>query len=95
VRELVPIALGLPFGSLLSLIRPSMRVRIGVLLALVLGALATVVSDEFRISWDFLAIDIPGAGLAIAVGNVVVAHLRRSTRVATRPDESLRFVNPD
>ena len=41
------------------------------LLAVVCGVTATVISGEFRISWEFLLFDIPFVAL-VAVGTAVV-----------------------
>jgi hypothetical protein len=78
LSELLPIASGLVAGSLLALIRPSLRMPLGTALAVALGVLATVVSGEFRASWAFLLVDIPLVALASIVG---LASVRRA-RVA-------------
>jgi hypothetical protein len=75
VEELLPVASGLVIGSILGLLRPSLRVPIGVVLILTFGALATMVSGEYLISWSFLLIAISaGAGL------FVTHRLRRARR---------------
>ncbi len=76
LHELLPIASGLMAGSLLGLIRPSLRLPVGTAAAVVLGLLATVVSGEFRVSWAFLLIDIPLVGLAAVAGLVTMRRVR-------------------
>ncbi len=81
MHEILPIAGGLLVGSLLPFVRPSLRLAVGAAAAVAIGVLATVVSGEFRIGWEFLAIDIPGTAVAIAVGYVLArtARARRGT----------------
>lgn len=73
VEELLPIASGLVLGSILGLLRPSLRVPVGLILVIILGVAATVVSGEYLISWSFLLIDIPLVGLS-AVAGLYVTH---------------------
>ena len=68
MEELFPIASGLLVGALLGAIRPKLRLLVGVALAVALGVLATVVSGEFRLSWAYLAIDIPLVAVSAAIG---------------------------
>jgi hypothetical protein len=77
MHELLPIAAGLCVGAAITLVRPSLRVPVGVAASVVIGVLATIVSGEFRISWDFLLIDIPGTGIAVVVGYMLTTRLRR------------------
>lgn len=74
-QELVPIASGLLLGSLLGLLHPSLRWRVGLIMAIALGVLATVVSGEFRLSWAFLLVDIPLVALSAAAALTAVHHL--------------------
>ena len=76
LHELLPIASGFVAGSLLGLIRPSLRLPVGTALAVVLGVLATVVSGEFRVSWAYLLIDIPLVALAAVAGLVTMRRVR-------------------
>jgi hypothetical protein len=80
VEELVPIACGLVIGLILGLLRPSLRVPIGVALISAFGALATLVSGEYLISWSFLLIDIPLVALSAAAGLFVMHRLRWGAR---------------
>jgi hypothetical protein len=79
MQELLPIASGLLLGALLGLLRPSLRLPLGAGAAVCLGLMATVVSGEFRISWGFLAIDIPAAALAAVAGLLAVQRARRTS----------------
>ena len=80
VEELVPVASGLMIGLILGLLRPSLRVTIGVVLIITFGVLATVVSGEYLISWSFLLIDIPLVALSAAAGLFVTHRLRWAAR---------------
>ena len=80
MQELYPIVSGLFVGSLLGLLRPSVRVPVGAVLIITFGVLATVVSGEFMISWAFLLIDVPLVAVSTAVGLVVVHRLRWARR---------------
>jgi hypothetical protein len=66
MQELFPIASGLGVGMLLGAVRPSLRLRVATVLAVVLGTAATVISGEYRIGWEFLLIDIPLVALCAA-----------------------------
>jgi hypothetical protein len=58
------------------LVRPRTRPLVAVAASIVLGTLATVVSGEFRTSWDFLLIDIPLVAFATSIGFFVTRRLR-------------------
>jgi hypothetical protein len=79
LTELLPFACGLVLGGLLGLLRPSLRLPVGVPLALVLGTLATIVSGEFRVSWVFLLIDIPLVAISASIGFLVIRHRSPAT----------------
>ena len=64
--ELFPLLSGVLAGLLVQPLRPSLRLHIGAILAIILGSLATIVSGEFRIGWEFLLIDIPLVALTAA-----------------------------
>ena len=68
MQELFPILFGLILGAGLGFVRPSMRLPVGAVLAIVLGVLATVITGEFKSSWGYLLIDIPLVGLAAIAG---------------------------
>jgi hypothetical protein len=76
MHELFPITAGLLLGALLQLLRPGLRVPVGVVAAVAIGVTATVISGEYKIGWEFLAIDIPGAGLATIAGFLLTKRLR-------------------
>jgi hypothetical protein len=77
LNELFPIVSGALLGLLVGTIRPTLRLWVGVPIATVLGVLATVISGEFRIGWEFLLIDIPLVA-ASAVATVLAGRLIRS-----------------
>ena len=81
VEELVPVASGFVIGLILGLLRPSLRVPIGIVLIFAFGVLATVVSGEYLISWSFLLIDIP----LVAVSAAAVLFVTHRLRWASRP----------
>ncbi len=80
VQELLPIVSGFFVGSILGLLRPSLRVPIGVVLIMAFGMLATVVSGEYLISWSFLLIDIPLVAVSAAAGLIVTHRVRWARR---------------
>jgi hypothetical protein len=79
--ELFPIAGGLLLGAVLSLIRPGMRLAAGAVASVALGALATVISGECRMGWEFVLIDIPLVAVSSLTGFATVRAVRR--RVAS------------
>jgi hypothetical protein len=78
--ELFPIVGGFLLGVLASRLKPALARPLGAAGAIAVGAAATIVSGEFRLSWGFLAIDIPGAALAVASGYLTASWLRRTRR---------------
>ena len=65
MQEVLPIAAGAlvaVFTSTLAARRP--RVFAVVALGVALGTAATIASGEFRVSWEFLAVDIPLVALS-------------------------------
>ena len=77
MNELFPIVSGLLVGSLLPLVRPQARLRVAVAASVVLGTLATFLSGEYSIGWEFLLIDIPLVALCAAAAHATVRALRR------------------
>jgi len=80
VEELLPVASGIVLGSVLGLLRPSVRVPVGLVLIFVLGVVATVVSGEYLISWSFLLIDIPLVAVSATAGLYATHRLRWASR---------------
>jgi hypothetical protein len=78
MQELFPIGCGLLLGAGLGWLRPSMRLPVGLALAIVLGVLATVVTGEFKMSWGYLLIDIPLVAAAAVVGVLGTRAVRRA-----------------
>ena len=68
MQELFPLACGLGLGALLGALRPGIRLPVGAALAILLGTLATIITGEFKTSWEFLLIDIPVVAIAAAAG---------------------------
>ena len=84
MHELFPIVSGLLLGASLPLIRPQMRLKVGVGASVVLGALATIISGEYRIGWEFLLIDIPLVALCSVAGFATARVVRRRLATAQR-----------
>jgi hypothetical protein len=80
MQELIPVASGLLLGAGLGYLRPSIRLPIGALLALLLGLFATVVTGEFKLSWEYLLVDVPLVGLAAFLALITVRHLAPAWR---------------
>jgi hypothetical protein len=76
MSELFPILSGLIVGALLGGIRPATRVPLAAILAIVIGTVATVVSGEYRIGWEYLLIDIPLVAVSSALGLVGARKIR-------------------
>jgi dolichyl-phosphate-mannose--protein O-mannosyl transferase len=84
-NELFPIVSGLILGALLPLIRPRMRLAVGVAASVVLGTIATVVSGEYKVGWEFLLIDIPLVAVCSAAAFSTVRAARRRISTARAP----------
>jgi hypothetical protein len=82
VNELIPAGFGLLLGAALGRLRPSLRVPVGSLLAVVLGVTATVVTGEAAISWGFVLIDIPIVAVCASVGVLLGRRLGSDMRRA-------------
>jgi len=80
VEELLPVASGLVIGLILGLLRPSLRMPVGLISIIAFGVLATVVSGEYLISWSFLLIDIPLVAVSAAACLFVTHRLRWARR---------------
>ena len=83
MHELFPVVGGFLLGVLASRLKPALAVPVGATGAIAIGVAATIVSGEFRLSWDFLAIDIPGTALAVASGYLTAPWPRRAWRALT------------
>jgi len=82
MTELFPIVAGLLCGLVLGRLTARRRVLVGLAFSVTAGALATVVSGEWRISWAFLLIDIPLVAVSAVVGDLLSRSvaLRRPNR---------------
>jgi xanthosine utilization system XapX-like protein len=80
VSELFPIVSGLLVGSVLPVLRPHVRLRVAVAASIALGTLATILSGEYAVGWEFLLIDIPLVALCCAAAAVTVRAARRRRR---------------
>jgi hypothetical protein len=78
MNELFPVVSGLVVGLLVGLPRPSLRVRVAVLLSVAFGLVATVASGEFRVSWGYLLVDIPLVAGSAGLSFLVTRAVRRS-----------------
>ena len=76
-RELLPVALGLGVGSVLAGLRPSVSIAAGIMIAVPLGFLVTVVTGEFELGWEYLLVDIPLVAVSSAAGSWIVHILAR------------------
>jgi hypothetical protein len=83
MSELFPIMSGVVVGVVLGAVRPSLRLRVGAPLCAALGFVATVISGEFRIGWEYLLVDIPlvaaSAVLSFMLARGLVARARHPT----------------
>jgi xanthosine utilization system XapX-like protein len=83
MEELIPLGSGLLLGCVLGLLRPSLRLPLGAVLAVVLGVMATVVTGESRISWSYVLIDIPLVAVSAVLGLLAGRRLAEVARRAT------------
>jgi hypothetical protein len=88
MNEVFPFVSGLIVGALLGYLRPQTRLLVGALAAVVLGFAATVVSGEYRVSWEFLLIDIPLVALASTASFLVLRTIRRRQLAGRGPAQS-------
>jgi hypothetical protein len=77
VNELFPVASGLAIGAALALLVPRLRVPVGVCAAVACGVLATIISGEYKVGWEYLLVDIPLVALSSAASLFVVRAVRR------------------
>ena len=76
--EIVPLASGFVIGSLLALVRRSLRLPLGGGLVVLFAILATVGSGEAWVSGWFFVIDLALGGAAAAAGLLCMLRLRQS-----------------
>jgi hypothetical protein len=82
--EIVPVAGGIVIGVLFGTLRPRVRWLICGAAAVLAGVLATVISGEFRISWDYLLVDIPLVALSAVSARALSILVVR--KLAPSPD---------
>ncbi|MFC7303734.1 hypothetical protein ACFQVC_05835 [Streptomyces monticola] len=85
MNELFPIASGLVLGAVLALVRPGLRLLAGLAGAVLFGVLATFVSGEYLIGWEFLLVDVPLVALCAAAGLLAVRAVLRGTGQQRQP----------
>jgi hypothetical protein len=83
LSELLPVLSGLVLGFVLALVRRPLRLPLGAVVAVALGALATVVSGEYQISWAFILVDVPLVALSAVAGFLAA---RNALRFGRRPE---------
>ncbi len=74
--EILPVLSGMVLGCVLGCVHPSRRWTAGAVLAFVLGVLATIASGEFRLSWNYVLVDVPLVAGSAAVTLIAVHRLR-------------------
>jgi len=79
MQEILPIAAGgLVGGAVCMVASPRLGGAVIVLLSVLFGTAATVASGEFRVSWEFLAVDIPLVALSSLAATLLARRpLRR------------------
>lgn len=83
MSELFPILAGLIIGVLVQRIaRPQLRAVALVALSVLAGVLASFISGELFISWDFLFFDIPLVFAAAVVSTLALGWWRRRSAVS-------------
>jgi len=81
MSELFPILCGACAGLVLGSIPPARRLRLSLLLSVLLGAAATILSGEFRIGWEYLLIDIPLVAVSAAAMHWVTRSAVRRLQI--------------
>jgi hypothetical protein len=76
-NEIVPVILGLALGCALGRMRSW---RVALVLATMLGVLATIITGEFRLSWGFVLLDVPLVAAAAAAGCLAIRGGARMSR---------------
>jgi len=77
VHELFPIAAGVLVGILAwRIASPRLRALTVVVLSVIFGTLASAISGELAISWEFLLIDMPLVFLSAAATAVLLLRWR-------------------
>jgi hypothetical protein len=79
MNEIFPIVSGLLVGSVLTLVRPNARLIVILVASILLGTTATIISGEYKISWEFLLIDIPLVAVSSIAGYTTVRIVRNAT----------------
>jgi hypothetical protein len=76
MNEVVPLVFGLGAGLALGVLTSQRRPLVWVVVSVVLGATATFLTGEWRLSWTFVLFDIP-----LVAASAAAAHLlaRRTT----------------
>jgi hypothetical protein len=82
VNELLPVASGIVLGAVLAYLRPGLRRHSAAVLAILLGAIATVASGEFSVSWGYLLVDI-----ALVAGSAL-ASMKLAHKLGWTPSQS-------
>ncbi|GAC1366883.1 MAG: hypothetical protein NVSMB42_27000 [Herpetosiphon sp.] len=78
MNELFPIAAGLVVTLLVDrLPRPGLKVALLLTLSVVLGFLATVISGEALLSWNFVVVDIAEVGFAAIAATATLLGWRK------------------
>jgi hypothetical protein len=80
--ELLPTMSGVLLGIVVAGTRPSLRPWVGIPLSILLGLLATSLSGELEIGWEYLLVDIPlvavSAGLSFTLARMAFLRLRHA-----------------
>jgi hypothetical protein len=76
MNEVVPLVFGLGAGLALGVLTSQRRPIVWVLVSVVLGASATFLTGEWRLSWAFVLVDIPLVALSAATAYLLA---RRTT----------------
>ena len=76
MNEFLPILSGLVAGSLIGFLRPRTRLAVGLVVSVVVGVAATIVSGESKLSWAYLLVDIPLVGLALVTAMLLTSRWR-------------------
>lgn len=76
MNEVFPVVGGIIVGLVVGRLTVRRPPWLWVVVTVLLGVGATVVSGEWKVSWAYLLVDIPVVGLSAAAGYLVVCRVR-------------------
>lgn len=76
MNEVFPVVSGIVVGLVVGRLTVRRRPRLWLVVTVLLGVGATVVSGEWRVTWAYLLVDIPLVGLSAVAAYLVSRRVR-------------------